>query len=190
MFSTRRVRESFQHIRLRSFQIHSMAVALLDFHPSSESFTTVDHWSCPTCTADNPFSAYPICAVCQESNPQPLEDLAITAHRTRSIWQCPRCTLHNDIAHQTCSACGLSKETSVSCAFYTDSPDDCSRLGDRWTGRCRCWRDEAFVCPIVVRVCHRTATHRWGQCRRHLPSDHQVLPQSIAPHIDFRDIAQ
>ena len=88
-----------------------MASSTPDRRTDSPSPSGAGPWSCVICSSDDVTSKHSLCAACQQQILQSIADVA--ADQNLLVWECPRCTLINQITNERCNACGKAKLTAV-----------------------------------------------------------------------------
>ena len=70
--------------------------------------------SCSNCGEDNDMSNDRVCKKCKRELKVISNDLSMLQNfLSVSVWQCPRCTLMNNISDNACNACGYQNKSTV-----------------------------------------------------------------------------
>ena len=80
-----------------------------DIGPSAPLFD--DSPLCILCRSQERMSKSFLCPTCEKLVYQCAEDMS--SDGKSEIWECPRCTLFNNITNEQCEACGAPKVESV-----------------------------------------------------------------------------
>ncbi|CAF0982540.1 unnamed protein product [Adineta ricciae] len=139
-----------------------MTTGLYNARAAFFSLPVTNVWPCPTCSFENPLSAYPHCNMCEQAaNYNSLHHLS-GIERSTSIWQCPQCTLNNETSDDHCTACGYTKQNKPAPVVLINSTATLSSTSLSLAVDDRRHRDEVDAEQIfqyIINYCKKARTN-------------------------------